>query len=275
VRASSALSAPAESKAASPRRRRERTRQRGPELEQLWTSWRARPNNALRNRLVEAYQSLVHDVVRRMASRLPRKIDRGDLETAANFGLMAAIASFDPARGVRFESYGELRIKGALLDELRKQDWLPRPWRHRLERHKRELERLRADKQAEPTDEDVATALEMPLEEYRLVFGTALPGSPTSPNGRNASDASGPASLEIVADMHGEAPEDKLTRDELLRLVQQKLSEQEYRIVYLKYWEELAMREIGEIEHLSESRVCKIHARLIERLRERLGASSE
>ena len=75
--------------------------------------------------------------------------------------------------------------------------------------------------------------------------------------------------LEILEDTHGVAPGDKLTRDEILRLVTQKLTVQEYRIVYLKYWEELSMREIGELMRLSESRVCKVHARLLERLKDR------
>jgi RNA polymerase sigma factor for flagellar operon FliA len=257
-----------------PRRRR---KPRAPltDLDALWSSWRARPCDELRNLLVEAYQSLVRDVVRRVASRLPRSVDRGDLETAANFGLIGAIEGFDRERGVRFESYCELRIKGALLDELRTQDWLPRPWRHRLERHKRELERLRAEKQAEPSDEEMAAALAMPLDEYAVLFGTGLPGSSPSAGGRGGGEAGGVSVLDIVADTHADAPEDKLTRDELLRLIAQRLTEQEYRVVYLRYWEELSMREIGELENLSESRVYKIHARLIERLRERFHAASD
>ena len=100
-----------------PRRRSERAR-RPPTVDALWASYRRRPGDASRNRLVEAYQPLVKEVVRRFAGRLPRIVDRGDLETAANVGLIGAIEGFDPARGVRFEAYCELRVKGALLDEL-------------------------------------------------------------------------------------------------------------------------------------------------------------
>ncbi len=125
------------------------------------------------------YQSLVRDIVRRFAMRLPRTVDRGDLDTAGNVGLMAAIGSFDPERGVRFESYCELRVKGAVLDELRSQDWLPRPWRHRMERHKRALERLRSDHGREPIAHEIAEALDLTAGEYQLMFGTGLPGSPT------------------------------------------------------------------------------------------------
>ena len=126
------------------------------EVALLWVSYRQRPCDEHRNALVEAYQDLVRDVVRRFAIRLPRNIERGDLMTAANVGLMAAVGGFDPLRGVRFSSYCERRIKGALLDELRTQDWLPRPWRQRIELHKRTLERLRSETGREPHDPGVA-----------------------------------------------------------------------------------------------------------------------
>jgi RNA polymerase sigma factor for flagellar operon FliA len=218
---------------------------------------------------VEAYQALVREVVRRFAYRLPRSVERGDLDTAANFGLISAIEAFDPTRGVRFESYCELRVKGSLLDELRNQDWLPRPWRTRIELHKRVSERLRSERNREPTDEEVAGEMQMPLEDFRQVFGVGLPGAPTGsmPTGESGEDSA--PGLDVVEDTHADVPGEKLTREEILRLVTQRLSVQEYRIVYLKYWEELSMREIGEIMHLSESRVCKVHARLLERLKDR------
>jgi RNA polymerase sigma factor for flagellar operon FliA len=242
------------------------------ELDKLWKRYRRRATDQARNALVTEYQQLVRSVVRRFAARLPRSVDPGDLETAANVGLMSAIESFDPGRGVQFESYCELRIRGALLDELRTQDWLPRPWRNRIERHKRVSERLRSECGREPTIEEVARGMEMSLGEYRQVFGHGIPGAPSGsmPSGEGRRDEA--LSLDVVPDLNGDAPGDKLSRDELLQLVAQKLSAQEYRIVYLKYWEELPMREIGQIEGLSESRVCKIHARLLERLKDRFRA---
>ncbi len=236
----------------------------------VWDAYRRYPCEEHRNLLVLAYQSYVAEIVRRFANRLPRRVDRGDLETAANVGLISAIAGFDPSRGVRFESYCERRVRGALLDELRTQDWLPRPWRQRIERHKRVIEHLRAETNRQPRDDEVARALDMTLQEYELVFGTGLPGAPAGSVA--ASDGGGDAAgaLEGVADTRSDHPGDQLSRDELLRLVAQRLTEQEYRIVYLKYWEELPMREIGQLTGLSESRVCKIHSRLLERLKDRL-----
>ncbi len=239
-------------------------------LELLWRAFWRRPGASQRNLLVEAYQHLVTGVVRRFGARLPRTVDRGDLVTAANVGLMSAVVSYDPSRRVSFEAYAEMRIRGALLDELRTEDWLPRPWRQRIEMQKRVVEELRARQGREPHDEEVAEAMEIPLEEYELLFGTGLPGAPTGSmrlaDGGEEHQGSG---LEIVADTRNDPPGEKLTRDELLRLVAQKLTAQEYRIVYLKYWEELPMREIGQLTNLSESRVCKIHSRLIDRLKDR------
>lgn len=242
--------------------------------EALWLGYRRRPSDERRNRLVEAYQHLVRRVVQRFAARLPRTVDRGDLLAAANFGLMASIESYDPERRVRFESYAEMRIRGALLDELRSEDWLPRPWRQRIELQKRTREELRSRLEREPFDEEVAQAMGLPLEEYELLFGTGLPGVPGGGMPAGDDDQALLSSLEVVADPRSDNPGERLTRAELLRLVAQKMSQQEYRIVYLRYWEELPMREIGQLTGLSESRVCKVHARLLERLKDRFRATT-
>lgn len=238
----------------------------------LWDAYWEDPCDEHRNLLVEAYQYVVQSLVRRLSARLPRSIERGDLVTAGNVGLMGAICNYDQSRGVRFESYCEMRVRGSLLDELRTQDWLPRPWRHRIEAHKRVREELRSQLGRRPSDTEVSRAMGMNLGEYEFLFGTGLPGTPRGAGiGADGEDDGG---LDIVADVRSATPEERLTREEILRLVAQKLTEQEYRILYLKYWEDLSMREIGQLVKLSESRVCKIHMRLIERLQDRLRAHS-
>jgi RNA polymerase sigma factor for flagellar operon FliA len=240
---------------------------------QLWRRHWKHPSDQTRNRLVEAYQGLIRDIVQRFAQRLPRSVERGDLLTAANVGLMGAVASFDPTRRVRFEVYAEMRIRGALLDELRSQDWLPRPWRTRLDLQKRTVQQLRGELGREPNDGEVARAMGVPISEYELFFGTVLPGTPVgttySQNGEEA-----PHLLDGLADMRAGPPGEELTRTELLRLLAQRMTEQEVRIVYLRYWEELSMREIGQLTGLSESRVWKIHARLLERLKDRFSSQA-
>jgi RNA polymerase sigma factor for flagellar operon FliA len=251
--------------------KRRRAERRGRRVREMWARYERTRSDDARNALVEAYQGFLRDSVRQILHRLPRTVDEGDIATAANFGLMAAIESFDPSRGVPFESYCDVRIRGAVLDELRVQDWLPRPWRARIEQHKRAAEKLRATLAREPLGEEIARELGLELEEYEQIFGRGVPGAPTgSMPARSADDEAG--SLERLPDATSEGPGERLSREELLQLVTQRLSKQEYRIVYLKYWEDLPMREIGELEGLCESRVCKIHARLIERLKERLRA---
>jgi RNA polymerase sigma factor for flagellar operon FliA len=244
-------------------------------LETLWADYRADPGDLTRNALVEAYQNFAGEVTRRFAARLPRSVDRGDLVTAGQVGLMNAIAGFDPERGVRFESYCELRVKGALLDELRTQDWLPRPWRQRVEHQKRTVEALRSREGREPADEEVAKEMDLSVELYQQLFGVGLPGTPSGSMATDGSDEDVMLALDIVPDRSPVDIDDGLTREELLTLVTQRLSEQEYRILYLRYWEGMAMREIGELTELSESRVCKIHMRLIERLQERLRVAQD
>jgi len=246
------------------------------ELELLWSRYWDEPSDEHRNRLVEAYQRLLRRIVGRFAARLPRTVDRGDLATAANFGLISAIAVFDPGRNVRFEAYAETRIRGALLDELRSEDWLPRPWRQRMEVQKRVQEDLRSSLCREPYDEEVAIQMSLSLEEYDVLFGTGLPGTPSGSGSPGEEDGAS-SRLEVVPDPNQMHPGEKLTRTELLHLAAQRMTEQEYRVVYLRYWEELSMREIGELTGLSESRVFKIHARVMERLKDRfrVGTGSE
>jgi len=235
----------------------------------LWEAYLLAPSDDTRNRLVESYQPMVKRIVGRFLRRLPRTIDRGDLMTAANVGLIRSVEAFDPTRGVRFESYCERRVRGSLLDELRAQDWLPRPWRQRVEAHKRARASLRMAHGRQPSDSEVARELGMELPDYERLFGTGLPGAPSGsmPSGRGEDEAIG--GIEVVADSSQVDPHDRLRDEELLGLVAQKLSEVEYRLVYLKYWEELPMREIGLLLGLSESRVCKIHTKLLERLKDR------
>jgi len=244
-------------------------------IEMLWAAFRERPGDDTRDALFEAYLALSNEITRRFASRLPRSVDRGDLLTAGNVGLMNAIAGFDPERGVKFESYCELRVKGALLDELRTQDWLPRPWRQRVEQQKRAIEAVRAREEREPTDEEVAGEMGYSIDLYQQLFGVGLPGVPSGAMPADGSDDDHGGPLDVVPDPSADDLDAGLTHEELLSDVTQRLSEQEFRILHLRYWEGKAMREIGEAMGLSESRVCKIHARLLERLQERLRAADD
>lgn len=227
----------------------------------LWALYRSKPSQLRRNRLVEHYRPHALAYARRFAVRLPQSVDRGDLETAASFGLIAAIEGFDPSRGISFETYCDLRVRGALLDELRSQDWMPRLLRARSEELRRVREQLRAHLEREPTDADLAQALGCSLEEFDADFGAAL----RRRGGMEGED------LEVLADPRG-SERDALEQDELYRLVYARLSRVESRIVHLRYWEERSLREIGAALSMSESQVCKIHQRVLERLKGGFGS---
>jgi len=253
---------------------RSRKRKTASTIETLWRAYARAPGDETRNRLVEHYQPLVSGIVQRFSARLPRLIERGDLGTAANLGLIDAIAGFDPARGVRFEVYCEWRVRGALLDELRNQDWLSRPVRTRLEHLRRVSEELRARLGREPSEAELEQELGPKEAQRALALGlsTAFARPHLSGHGQDGGDEA-LTGLEVLADPDSDAPRERLGSDDLFRLVAQRLSVQEYQIVYLRYWEELSLREIGELLHLSESRVCKIHAQLLERLKQRLATA--
>ncbi|MDP6990950.1 MAG: sigma-70 family RNA polymerase sigma factor [Planctomycetota bacterium] len=240
--------------------------------EELWLSYRKDECDRTRNHLVEYYFSFAKDLIRRFASRLPRSVDRGDLETAAHLGLMKAIVGFDPRHGVRFKSYCATRVRGSCRDELRTQDWLPRPHRQRLERQKRVVEGLRAELGREPHDEEVAGEMGLDIEAYERQFGVVPPGVPSGSMPLGATDDEPLLGLDAVPDPDGDAPGDRLSRDEKMGLILRATDEQERRILHLRYFEGWSMKDIGEALDLSESRVCKIHARLRERLKGRFSA---
>lgn len=237
-------------------------------VRELWAQYVLEGSEAARNGLVCAYQGLVKEIAGRFASRLPRSVERTDLENAGSLGLISAIASFEPERGIRFEAFAEVRIRGALLDELRTQDWLPRPFRRRFERRKRVVEKLRRDLAREPHDDEIASALGVEAEEYQNLFGVGLPGL-GSTVGPPSAQPEWPRALDGVQDDRGISPDERIGDEELLAMIAESLTEQEFRVLYLRYWQDKPLREIGEDLALSESRVSKIHARMIERLNER------
>ena len=245
-------------------------------VDALWAAFRSEPGDHTRNALVEHYQPLIKQIVRRFGARLPPdRRSRRPASPPATWASSARCSGFDPERGVRFESYCELRVKGALLDELRSQDWLPRPWRQKIEQQKRTVEQLRREWGRNPNDNEVASAMGFDLDVYQQTFGVGLPGTPSGsmPADDGGEDGEREPAPSTSSRIRPSTPRaSALSRDELMKLVSQRMSDQERRIVYLKYWEELPMREIGDLTGLSESRVCKIHTRLIERLQDRFRA---
>jgi RNA polymerase sigma factor for flagellar operon FliA len=236
----------------------------------LWADYLATRTPAARDRLVIHYRGLVRGVAGRMAGGLPTHVDAADLVQVGTFGLIDAVERFEPEREVRFESFAAQRIRGAMLDELRAQDWVPRTARSRRREAERVRERLEIRFGRTVEDREVAEELGVGLRELRgmlqhrqLVSVEALEsgGEVQVPVAELVADDSTPDPVEVVE--HGETVRE-------LALAVGALGERDREVVRLYYLENRTLAEIGRLLGVTESRVCQLHSRLVTRLRTRL-----
>jgi len=237
------------------------------ELARLWEEYRRTRDPALKNLLSEEYLPIVRFVAERMIGRLPHNVQVEDLVSAGVFGLFDAVERFDLSRGVKFETYCVGRIHGAMLDELRHLDWVPRLTRARANRLEAACSRIEREKNRPPTDEELAEALGISLGDldqlYREVSGAGLLKVQRRPLEKDENLLG----VEGREDAKMESPFSASARRDLVEYCQKKLSAKERYILMMYYFEDLTLREIGEVLGLSESRVCQLHAKLIARLR--------
>jgi RNA polymerase sigma factor for flagellar operon FliA len=243
------------------------------DIQQVWRDHKVNPTIELRNHLLEHYLPLVKYNAERIWSRLPEGVDLDDLISAGVFGLMDAIEAFDLERGVKFETYCVPRIRGAMLDELRTMDWVPRLVRSKASR----LEELRKELEAQlgrpPRPEEMAAKLGMSLEEYDRMAGDATAVSLVSLNKKwyETDSYKDVREIDILEDKKGEDPTRRIQKNDLMRLVTKGLNRNERLIIILYYYEELTMKEIGATLDLSESRVSQMHSSIVQRLQSQLG----
>jgi len=234
----------------------------------LWRQYKRVGSDDLRNRLVEHYQPLVNAAAERIWAKLPKEVDIDDLRSAGIFGLMDAIKAFDLDRGVKFETYCAARVRGAILDQLRVLDWVPRLVRtkaHRLEGAIRTLE-VRLGRP--PNEEELAGELGVSMDELYNMVQEASAAAMLSLNWQGQDDSTnrGGRDMNYFQDKRVKDPTVGLQRDDLRRLVLKGLSRTERLIILLYYYDELTMKEIGAILDLSESRISQMHASILLRL---------
>lgn len=241
---------------------------------QLWADFKAdQTNQTLRNKLIERYLPLVRYNAERVWAKLPDGVDMNDLMSAGVFGLMDAIEAFDLERGVKFETYCVPRIRGAMLDELRTMDWVPRLVRSKASK----LEAARKEAEAEaggpPSDAAVAAKLGLPLEEYEKLKNDANAVGVVSLNKKwyETDSYKDVREIDILEDAKGEDPTNSIQKLDVMKLVTKGLNRNERLIIILYYYEELTMKEIGTTLGLSESRVSQMHSSIVNRLKEQLG----
>ncbi len=244
------------------------------DVQQLWRDYRAKPDVSLRNQLVELYLPLVRYNAERIWARLPEGVDLDDLISAGVFGLMDAIEAFDLERGVKFETYCVPRIRGAMLDELRCMDWVPRLVRSKATKMEETRKALEAELGRPPRQEEMALRLGVSLEEMQKIAGDATAVSLVSLNKKwyETDSYKDVREIDILEDKKAEDPTHRLQNRDLMRLVTRGLNRNERLIIILYYYEDMTMKEIGATLDLSESRVSQMHSSIVARLQAQLSA---
>jgi RNA polymerase sigma factor FliA len=246
------------------------------ELRDMWRRYRGTGDRHARERLVVAYSPLVKYVSGRMASGLPAHVDEADLISYGLIGLINAIERFDLEREIKFETYAITRIKGAIIDELRSLDWVPRSVRARARQIERANAKLEHKLQRAPTDEEMATELKVSVQDFQDAL-LQISNSTVAALDElwTVSDSSGDAVslLDTLHDPDAPDPAQILDQTDLKDRVAEAISrlpEREKLVVALYYYENLTLREIGEVLGVTESRVSQLHTKAVLRLRSRL-----
>jgi RNA polymerase sigma factor for flagellar operon FliA len=239
----------------------------------IWKAYKKdQTNQELRNRLIEQFLPLVRYNAERVWAKLPEGVDLNDLISAGVFGLMDAIDAFDLTRGVKFETYCVPRIRGAMLDELRTMDWVPRLVRSKASK----LEAARKECEAElgrpPADAEIAKKLSIPIKELEKLKSEASAVNLVSLNKKwyETDSYKDVREIDILEDCKGEDPTRSIQKRDLMKLVTKGLNRNERLIIILYYYEELTMKEIGNTLGLSESRVSQMHSSIVARLKDQL-----
>ncbi len=248
------------------------TKEREANINQVWRDYRANGGIDLRNQLIENYLPLVKYNAERVWSKLPNEVEVDDLISSGVLGLIDAIEAFDLDRGVKFSTYCAQRICGAILDELRERDWVPRIVRNRMRRVDHAVKALEARLGRKPTDDELSDKMQLAREEFIRVKNDTNTTSFISLNRpRNEQDSHKDLrEIDVLEDEKADNPIAEMQKKDVKELIMRGLSRAERLIILLYYYEEMTMKEIGRTLDLSESRVSQMHSAIIRRLKQHL-----
>ena len=242
-------------------------------IDEIWEQFHKTHDDYFRNLLMEHYRDLVKYCAERLHNKLPDKVELDDLISAGIFGLMDAIDAFDMSRGVKFETYCVPRIRGAMLDELRNMDWVPRLVRSKASKLNEALKSLEAKLGRQPNENELAEHMQISVGELEKLLMDANAVNLISLNKKwyETDSYKDVREIDILEDKKGEDPTKRIQKSDLMRLVTKGLNRNERLIIILYYYEELTMKEIGATLDLSESRVSQMHSAIVQRLQNQLG----
>ncbi|HTT89063.1 MAG TPA: RNA polymerase sigma factor WhiG [Acidimicrobiales bacterium] len=250
------------------------TQEEGSATTELWAEYKRTGSKALRDRLIVQYSPLVKYVAGRVSVGLPHTIEQSDLVSYGIFGLIDAIEKFDHQRSIKFETYAITRVKGAIIDELRSIDWVPRSVRAKARAIERAYAKLEAEQLRTPTDAEVARELGLSEEELQGQFsqisfvGIVALDEVLAGGDRGESTTLG----DTLAD-RGDGPMQAFEVEEMKQILAgaiNRLGDREKIVLTLYYYEGLTLAEIGQVLGVTESRVCQIHTKAVLQLRSRM-----
>jgi RNA polymerase sigma factor for flagellar operon FliA len=241
----------------------------------LWKDYVKTKNSDIRDFLIKKYAPLVKYVAGKVAVGMPHNVEFDDLVSYGTFGLLDAIEKFDPGKEVKFKTYAMTRVRGAIFDELRTIDWIPRSIRQKAKEVEKLIVELENKLGRTVEDEEIAKELDLSLEDFHMlvskISGTSLVSLNDVWHGNDDSDEL--SFLETIESPSNMNPDVMVEREEIKNMIIEsikKLPDKEKKVIVLYYYEDLTLKEIGEVLEVTESRVSQLHTKAIMRLRGRL-----
>ena len=239
------------------------------QIQKWWDKYHKNQCDQARNSLLENYLHIVKYTAERLYAKLPNEVELDDLVSAGIFGLLDAVKAFDPERGVKFETYCAPRVRGAILDELRSLDWVPRLVRSRSHKLREATVVLESDLGRKPTEKELAKEMSLSMKDFnKLQRDAQAVGLISLSRKWYETDASKDiCEIDVIKDKRSDDPFRAVQKKDIKELVTRGLSRAQRLIIILYYFEEMTMKEIGETLDLSESRVSQMHSAILERLK--------
>lgn len=246
------------------------------EKDKLWRQYQTKHTADIREQLIIEYAPLVKLVAGRLSMYLGYTVEFDDLVGYGVFGLIDAIDKFDYDKGIKFETYASLRIRGTILDHIRKMDWIPRSLRQKQKRMEQVMMELDSRLGRPATDDEIAEALEISLEEFYTWQGqTKLTGIASLEDFlEQGAEIKASGTRRATAEQPELAMEEKDLKRVLAETLK-RLTEKERRVIELYYYEEMTLKEISLILEVSESRVSQLHTKALKKMREQLGSDMD